>query len=256
MKKKNFSELLYCLFMIAVVCICLSAQELDPDQMMREAEKNLYPDNYYSKMTMTTIKPGKKTREITMESYYKKHTGTLMEILLPLRSKGIRFLEKEKNLYLFNPKSNSRSAIKLSAKDSFQGSVFSNNDVSDPDYSDDYSTSIYKKTFYDHPKLGRVECYILLAAAKNNNSTYGKIMMWVESDKLIPVKMEYYVRSGILEKRMVLSGLKFIAGRVRPTVMEMESLITKGHKSTIVTIVLETRNNLPDRMFTQSELTR
>jgi outer membrane lipoprotein-sorting protein len=232
-------------------------QEIDADWLLEQAELVLYPESFYSKVTMTTIKPGKDDKVMVIESYYKKDVGTFMEILAPDRSKGIRFLQKEETLWMFNPKSGSRDSIRLSPKDSFQGSTFSNNDVGDPEYSDDYNCTLADETvILEHTELGSVECYVLECVASHRDSTYGKVVMWVTKDGYIPLKMDYYAKSGLLFRQMELSGIKEIAGAVRPTIMKMVSLEEQDTFSIAVTEELEERNDLPDSMFTQSALTR
>jgi hypothetical protein len=80
--------------------------------------------------------------------------------------------------------------------------------------------------------------------------------MWIRRDDLIPLRMEYYARSGLLFKRMTLSGIRELAGARRPAVMRMESLQLENAYSEVEIRELEARPNLPDRRFTQASLTR
>lgn len=168
----------------------------------------------------------------------------------------MRFLQKEEDLWMHNPRSNSRRAIRLSPRDSFQGSAFSNNDVGDPNYSDDYDVRIAGGETLNHEELGSVETVKLELTAKRETTTYGRIVMWIRESDDIPLKMEYYAKSGLLFKRMTLSEITDLAGRQRPSFMRMESLEQDDFYSTVKIEEMEVREDLPDRYFSQANLTR
>ena len=72
----------------------------------------------------------------------------------------------------------------------------------------------------------------------------------------LPLRMDYYARSGLLFKRMTLSGIKQSAGRLRPTVITMESFELEGTVSTVLFENMSVRRDLPDSLFTEASLTR
>ena len=245
------------LAIIALIPVLSARSEnIDAQELLRFTEKTLMPIEYYSEMDMKTYKPGKPVKVISMNSWYKKDLGSFIEITAPSRSKGTRMLQKNNSLWLYNPKSGSSRALRLSPKDNFQGSVFSNNDVGDSQYSDDYEALIAGKEIFSHDELGQVECFILHAAAKNNESPYGRIEMIITVDDFIPLWMIYFAKSGLLFKKMTFSGIREMAGVKRPLIYRMDSVEEQNTYSIIEITVLEERNDLPDSMFTLSRLTR
>jgi len=178
-----------------------------------------------------------------------------MEITEPARSRGIRFLQKDNSLWLFNPRSGSHRAIRLSARDSFQGSAFSNNDVSDTEFEGSYNADVLRSESLVVEGSARA-CTVVEALAKNRSSPYAKILIWMDTDTLVPYRMDYYAHSGLLFKRMTLSGLREIAGRVRPTRYHMESFDQPGLSSDVEVNELQARGDLPDRIFTEADLTQ
>jgi outer membrane lipoprotein-sorting protein len=234
----------------------MSAYALDAGKLIDIADRVLYPDNFHMKATLVTTTKGEVESSMTLVTDYKRHVGSLMEILAPARTKGMRFLQKEDTLWMWNPRSSTRNAIRLSPKDSFQGSVFSNNDLTEPKYADYYNTTIEGEDTLAVPGLGDSACYILRAEAKSPASPYSLIRMWVTKDGTMPLKVEYYSKAGLLFKEMTLSGLKMLAGRLRPSVVTMRSFERKETISTFTIEELEERNDFPDSMFTQSGLTR
>lgn len=234
----------------------LSAQQMSAAAMLEQAESRIYPDNFYMQAEIATNRPDRRNTTLVLESYFKDEVGTFMEIVEPARSRGTRFLRKEESLWMYNPKSRSRRAIRLSPRESFQGTVFSNNDVGDPDYTDDYDVRYGAEETIEHEQLGSVTCYVIEGDASSPSSPYGRIRMWVRQDDLMPVRMEYFAKSGLLFKRMVMLDFDELAGRLRPTRMRMESLEQEDAYSTVLISEMEIREDLPDRMFSQAALTR
>jgi len=232
----------------------LSAQS--GEELLKRAEDALYPNDFYMEVEMNTHKPDRRDSTMVFDSYYREDAGTFMEVTAPPRSRGMRFLQKGDDLWMYNPRSNSRRAIRLSPRDSFQASAFSNNDVGDYNYSDDYDVNVAGRESLDHPDLGAVQTIKLELTAKGETSTYGRIVMWIRESDDIPLKMEYYAKSGLLFKRMLLSQITDLAGRQRPSLMRMESLEQEDFYSTVKITEMEVRDNLPDRYFSQANLTR
>lgn len=242
--------------LLLLLSAALPAAAQSAEEILEEAEAVLYPEDFYMKAEMNTHKPDRRDSMMVFESYYREDAGTFMEVTAPARSRGMRFLQKDEDLWMYNPRSNSRRAIRLSPRDSFQGSAFSNNDVGDPDYSDDYESAVVGRESVDHEELGKLSAIKLELTARRRTTTYGRIVMWVRASDYMPLKMEYYAKSGLLFKRMSLSEIEELAGRLRPTLMRMDSLEQEGFYSTVKIEEMEAREDIPDRYFSQANLTR
>lgn len=229
--------------------------DLTADELIEEAESVLSPASYYYEMSITTEKPGSSERTLGMKGYYKEDKGSYIELTAPARSRGIRFLEMDEALYMFNPRSNSRRAIRLSPKESFQGTVFSNNDVSDPDYSANYFSTIEGSVTLEHSQLGTLETIKLTAEAKKPTAPYDRLEMYILPDGYIPVRIDYYAKSGLHFKEMELYDIRDMAGRKRPTTWKMRSLEQKDAYSIVSLEVMELQD-IPDSQFTRQRLTR
>jgi hypothetical protein len=192
---------------------------------------------------------------MTFEGLSRKDRGSYLEITAPARTKGTRFLQLEGSLWMFNPKAGSANALRLSSRDSFQGSTFSNADVGKSQFSEDYAPRLAPEAVLDHPELGAVPCWVIEATAKTEGAAYGKIMMWVRKADFMPLRMEYYAKSGLLFKRMDLSKIRNFGAITRPSVMRMESLEKKGTITTLTLESLEPRD-VPLSVFTKNHLTR
>ncbi len=247
--------------LIAIVCAVsgIAAFSLvfpDGNVILEELDRIRFPDQFFQRVTLRTLTDGETTKSMTIESRYKKGQGTFMEILDPPRSKGTRFLNKEGSLWMYSPKSGSTKPIRLAPKDSFQGSAFSNSDVSKTTFTEDYNATVEGEETLDHPELGSIVCYRLRCDAIKPDASYGKIVMWLRKDDYVPLKFDYYAKSGLLYRKMAMSKYRILAGRLRATKMEMESVDKAATKSIIDIEVLEEKTNLPDSLFNLNNLTR
>lgn len=256
---KRGRPLLLLVVLLALATASAAAQsngQVSADALLAQMEEALYPDSFFMRATLQTNRPDRRDTSITMESRHKESVGTLIEVIAPARTRGTRFLQKEDSLWMYNPRAGGRRAIRLSPRESFQGSVFSNNDVGDPTYTDDYSASYGEQETIDHPSLGTVATQVLIGEATHDEAAYGRIVVWVRTTDAAPVQMELYAKSGILFKRMSFRDFKELAGRQRPSVIRMDSLIQENTYSIVTIEALERRDELPDRLFTQANLTR
>jgi outer membrane lipoprotein-sorting protein len=225
------------------------------DEILAAVDKALFLESYGSRVTLETVEPGSPPRSMTFEGLSRKDRGSYLEITAPARTKGTRFLQLEGSLWMFNPKAGSANALRLSSRDSFQGSTFSNADVGKSQFSEDYAPRLAPEAVLDHPELGAVPCWVIEATAKTEGAAYGKIMMWVRKADFMPLRMEYYAKSGLLFKRMDLSKIRNFGAITRPSVMRMESLEKKGTITTLTLESLEPRD-VPLSVFTKNHLTR
>jgi outer membrane lipoprotein-sorting protein len=232
------------------------AQSLGPDQIVRRAEQSVFPDSFVMQATLRTLESGAVTSNMQMSVTFKRGVGSRIELLSPPRSRGMRFLQKEDALWLFNPAAGSSQAIRLSPKAAFQGSVFSNRDVGDPQYSTEYTMSVQGTETLDHPELGKVAALVLEGTARNEMVAYSRVKLWVRASDDMLLTAEYYAKSGLLFKRAVFTGIRPMAGRERPTVIRMVSLDQPNRESIMTVTSLEEKPDLPDALFTLAALTR
>ena len=225
------------------------------DEILAAVDKALFLESYTSRATMETVEPGTPPRSMTFEGQSRKEKGTYMEITAPARTKGTRFLQLDGSLWMFNPKAGSANALRLSSRDSFPGSTFSNADVGKSQFSDDYAAALAPEAVLQHAELGAVPCLVIETTAKTDTAAYGKIFMWVRKSDYMPLRMEYYAKSGLLFKRMDLSKVTSFGSITRPAVMRMESLEKKGTFTTLTMDALVAKN-VPLQVFNKNYLTR
>jgi hypothetical protein len=233
-----------------------SAEDIDASAALKAADAIMYPPSFSLTLSVRTERPGKDPASMELSVSHKDGVGSFMEILSPARTKGTRFLQTDEALWMFSPRSGSRSALRLSPRESFQGSALSNNDVGDSSWSNDYVTSPAGTEKAKSADFGEVEAWKIVGKAARKDVPYGEVRLYLRMGDLLPLKIEYFAKSGLPLKTMELSGYAMAAGRLRPHRMIVSMDDGTGERSVVDIRDLRAREDLPDAMFNQSWLTR
>ncbi len=215
------------------------------ESLLGGVDDSMYPETFKTKMLMETHRRNRRTLKYTYEIYSKGGDKALMEVAAPKRDRGKKILMLKDNLWMYMP--NVSRPIKLSRKQSFMGSTFSNEDMTDSTWQDDYNPVITDE------KNGLV---LLSLKAKRKDVAYDRIDMWVKKETKVPVSAVYYGLSGKPIKKMYFSDVKEIAGRLRPVKMKMVDLLEEGAYTVVDMKELKGLDSLPDYMFDQTQLGR
>jgi outer membrane lipoprotein-sorting protein len=228
---KNFLTILL-LIVLSTNLFCFTA-----DEIVEMVDKNLMFNEGEMLISILDYKDEKLYKTLKTKIYYKKDKGTLMEFLEPAREKGKKILLVKDNMWLFVPSVS--KPLRLSAKDSFMGTSFSNRDLMDYDLENDYKAKILQET---------EKYYKLELTATSKNVAYPKVIMEVEKQHVLPTKEELYTLSGDLIKIIEFSELKNFSGKTRPSIIKVVDMLNQKNYTKVV---LENLENKPikDSMF-------
>jgi outer membrane lipoprotein-sorting protein len=228
---KNFLTILL-LIVLSTNLFCFTA-----DEIVEMVDKNLMFDEGEMLISILDYKDEKLYKTLKTKIYYKKDKGTLMEFLEPAREKGKKILLVKDNMWLFVPSVS--KPLRLSAKDSFMGTSFSNRDLMDYDLKNDYKAKILQET---------EKYYKLELTATNKNVAYPKVIIEVEKQHVLPTKEELYTLSGDLIKIIEFSELKNFSSKTRPSIIKVVDMLNQKNYTKVV---LENLENKPikDSMF-------
>ncbi|NOT98023.1 MAG: outer membrane lipoprotein-sorting protein [Sideroxydans sp.] len=118
--------------------------------------------------------------------------SSVAEVLEPVRSKGSRILQVERNMWLTKP--GLSKPIPISPRQRMSGQA-SNGDIAATNYAGDYEAQMSNNESVDGEP-----CYVLDLKAKHKRATYDKIRYWVSVKRLVGVKAEFQSVSGKLLK--------------------------------------------------------
>lgn len=216
-----------------------AAQET-AQQIIEKMEDQMRGTSSYFEMTMTTVRP-RYTRDVTMKTWSKGENFSLILITAPARDQGTAFLKRQKEIWNYVP--NIDRMIKMPPSmmsQSWMGSDFSNDDlVRESSTITDYQHSILREEVFQDRN-----CWVLELIPKPESSiVYGKVLLWVDKQHFIQLKVENYDEDGSLVSTMIFSEVKQMGGRTIPSLMEMVPA-DKPNQKTVIRYA-EARFNIP-----------
>lgn len=107
--------------------------------------------------------------------------------------------------------------IPISLRQKLMGQA-SYGDVASTNYAEDYDA-----TLLPDETVEGVDCYVFDLKARNSKTTYDRIVYWVDKERLVGVKADYYTLSG---KRFKSANMQYgstvsINGEARPFISEI-----------------------------------
>lgn len=231
---------------LVLVAACFApafAQAPDGNAIVAEMDKRLNFPECRMVIRIIDAKASGSTREMKADVEYLKDVGTRLEFSAPARDKGKKVLMAGSSMWMAAPSVS--KPVRLSGKDSFMGTSFTNDDAMNMDKSDDYDSAIVSAddTGWD-----------IVMTAKTDSVPYPRIEARVGRNYL-PVTQHFFVRSGKLSKKVEYSEIREFDGRERPSVMTIVDLMSPGDSSTIVFESIRSEK-IPASRFTSASLTK
>ena len=233
------------LALMAVTVFPVAASALDGREILEAVDRNLQPGDLEMYRKLINVEPDGTQKEYVLWFIKKDKDKVVTLFLEPASEKGRATLRLGDNMWLLIP--NVGKPIRITSMQSVVGGVFNNSDIMRLDYSVEY----------DVEKMAEEKAmYRLDLKAKTGQVAYDKLQMWVEKDKLVPVKIDCFAATGMLIKTIHFKEPQDIGdGVVRPAVMETVSPLQKGYKSIMISARLKKRE-FKDEVFTLNYLPR
>ena len=229
--------------------------KIDPNNakaILEQVEKNISSEDEVATMKMTITEADGTPKDRTMEIYRKGSEGTqkvLVRIQGPADLKGTGLLSIGQDQWLYLPSSKQTRRLQAGNKKSgFMDSELSYEDMG-ANSDGRFDSKVIKQEELQGHKFAVIE------NKPKGESSYGKILVWVDLDKYLVGKMEYYDKSMKLLKESVFSGYKqFDKGVWRARKVEVRNLQNK-RGTTVELSNLKLNKGIDDEEFTESALT-
>lgn len=236
--------------MSSLILAILLATPPDAATILRRADKAVLGDAATYRLQMTVIRPGKSERVVEMKGWKKGDDLGLVRYTSPARERGTAYLRSGESTWLFLP--SAEKVVRVGAKQNFGGGDFSNADIFRLSLVKDYDPTLVGEEAMD----GQA-CYKLDLKAKDRSIAYDRVVYWVRSDgTFFPVHADYHTVSGKRLKSLVVSEIGKLGGRVRPTLLTMESAVEEGSRTLLRFLEIQDNARIDDRLFTPSSLER
>ena len=207
-------------------------------ELLRKIDRNLEPEAYETYRKIINVEPDGKRKEYVLYLVKKGKDKVAGVFLDPPGDKDRAILRLGDNMWLYIP--NVGKPVRITSLQSATGGVFNNSDILRIDYSAEYDVEALRDS-------SGLELFHL--RAKSKTVAYARLRLWALKQELLPEKIECLTDKGMLIKTLVFKEIKdFGGGIVRPSVVETESPLYKGHKSIMVFARLKARS-IPDEVF-------
>ncbi|MCK4531023.1 MAG: outer membrane lipoprotein-sorting protein [Candidatus Marinimicrobia bacterium] len=245
MNAKIITTLLLCTVMVAF------AAYPDGDELLKKMDKVMASDTQKltSKMIINT---NRGSRTIETRSYTKGEDYSFTEYLAPAREEGIKMLKIGDDLWTYDPDADRTITISgHMLRQSINGSDLSYEDMmSDETLNDDYkATTKGEEIIFDRA------CWVVELTALKVDVAYSTRKLWIDKERYLPLRGEYFAKSGKLLKRMEILKVMQTDGRWFPKEMHYQDVLNKKSKGTSFIIEsVEFDVDIPKYLFTKAAL--
>lgn len=143
---------------------------------------------------VSVVNTGSNVEEQSMRLFIKAtDTASLAETIEPLRSKGTKMLQVDRNMWLSKP--GLKKPIPISARQRLTGQA-AIGDIAATNYVRDYTPKFLRTEI-----IGHENCHVLELTSTNRQTTYERLIYWISEERNVGLQAEFYSLSGKLIKR-------------------------------------------------------
>jgi outer membrane lipoprotein-sorting protein len=226
------------------------AQAPDAATILRRADRAVLGETAAYTLRMTVIRPSKPERVVEMKGWKKGDDQGLVRYTAPAKERGTAYLRSGESTWLFLP--SAEKVVRVGAKQNFGGGDFSNADIFRLSLVKDYVPTLVGEETVEGQASWKLDL-----KAKDRSIAYDRVVYWVRTDgTFYPVRADYYTLSGKNLKSLVVSQIKRLGGRTRPTLLTMESRVDEGSRTLLEFLAIEDDVKLDARLFSPGSLER
>jgi outer membrane lipoprotein-sorting protein len=207
--------------LLVALAASASAQEAKADEIIDRMDAAMAYNECEMKASFQDAKASGATRTLEAEIWYAKSEGTMIAFAAPAREKGKRILMIGDSMWMAVP--GITKPVRLSGKEAFMGTSFTNDDIMNFDKADDYESRLISSDGGS---------WTLELAARKRSLPYQRVVLRVGKDYL-PIEQSMYLLSGELSKRIEFSEPKNYGGKTRPSTILVSDAMTKGASTTV-----------------------
>ena len=223
------------------------------EELLAKIDELWRGDSSHGKFSMH-VKTKHYERKMGMETWSKGKDKSLVRIYAPKKEKGTATLKSDKTIYTYLPKTD--RTIRLTSGmmgGSWMGSHFTNDDlVKESSLETDYGSSVT----FEGERDGVSIIEITLIPKPDAAVVWGKIVIEIFSDNLLPIREFFYDEDGALMRTMLFEDIKVLGGRKFPAVMKIIPEEKPGEFTELIYHEMEFNIKLKDSLFSVSQLRR
>ena len=236
MKKKILGIALIMIFLTGAVFV--SAEE-DPYDIMDMVEEQQSAETGKSEISMIVypdLNNKDDHRDMRILSYSRGDDESYMEFITPRSIRGLRILALDGNQWVYFPSTGRVRKIAAKSKDqsvSGVGGDFSYEDLGGGNMREKYDLTLLESNS---------ENWIIEGLSKDEESAYSRIVMTINKDKIMMMKIEYYSEEKGHYKDLIIQKVGALGGREVPIQMVM---VNREKESMTVIVIHSAEYDIP-----------
>lgn len=245
---------------IGILFILLMVSPMSPlfgqnaADIIERMEERMRGDSNYAEMTMTIERP-RFTRDVSMRSWAIGNDFSLIVITAPARDQGTAFLKRHNEIWNYVP--NIDRTIKMPPSmmsQSWMGSDFTNDDlVRESSTVDDYEHRIIDENAEIE---GRTAWIIELIPKPETPIVWGKVLIWVDKQEFIQLRVENYDQGDELANHIEFSDLREFDNRLIASKMILIPADKPDQRTIMNYNDLQFEIDIEESFFTQQNMRR
>jgi outer membrane lipoprotein-sorting protein len=235
--------------------ISAGSTDVTAGEIIKRVSQIMSLDDSRSEQVMTVCREDGSIRQYRLRIMTSGGDKVFAEILEPKKVKGRQLLRLGDTVWSYFPdrsyaesrsERRTRTAIRVSGRETFMGGDFTNNDVLRLNLIGDYSSEIIENL---------PDQYVLKLTGKDLKLTYAIVRLWVRKNDFQPIRMECYTIGDELIKSIFYQDYRdFGEGLRRPGMLEVKSAILPKSKTFLEIIYLKRGVSNPSNRFNRSSL--
>ena len=243
----------YILSLVLLIVWSFTARAQDAQEIIKKMDDKLQGDSNKSEMKMSIVRP-KYTRTIAFRNWSLGRDYFMTYVTAPSKDKGMVSMKYEKEMWSYTPSINRMIKLPPSMmSQGWMGSDYTNDDlVKQSSIVNDYVHTILTEESID----GRI-CYKIQMIPNNDaNVVWGKITTWIDKEKYINLKSEYYDEEAFLVRTELGKEVKNFDGRELPSIMEIIPAEEPQNRTIMTIISIEFDVDIKENFFSQQNMKR
>jgi outer membrane lipoprotein-sorting protein len=238
------------LLLLAIVIVPVYGQFPDGREILGRIDKNMSSEDriFTSKMI---IHGRRSTRTLESRSWVAGETKSFTEYLYPAREQGTKMLKLDDQLWIYSPSSDRTILIAgHMLRQSVMGSDLSYEDMME----DKKLTDHYDAEVTGTEEVNGRSCWVVKLTAFDPAVAYQGKKLWVDRERNIPLREEFYAKSGTLLKRTELSDIVNLNGRWFPRKIVFKDMLKDGDGTEFIIGDIEFNVKIDDYIFSKGNL--
>jgi hypothetical protein len=214
-------------------------------------------------LVITDARGGERRRELKVynKRYPDDEEKALSFFLTPPEVRGTGFLQwghqkADDDQWLYLPEFKRTRRITAQLRDeSFMGTDFSYRDLEILAEFQRWTEDQAPATLTGEETVEGTPCHVIALVPKQDGMTYGKLVLWLDKDKLLARKMDFFDAGGTAVKSLAYGDIRDLGAIPTAHTLDMKNL-QKGSRTHVDVSEVRYDGGLADDLFTQRALER